>query len=71
MRIFKSLLVALIGLTALMYALQNLASIGGLGRQIEAERPGANSAEHPHLLFSNTPDASWMGFALITFRFLS
>ena len=36
MRVFKSLLVSLIGLTALMYALQNLGSIGEMRRQIDA-----------------------------------
>ena len=34
MRIFKSLLVALIGLTALMYALQNVVNIGEMRDQI-------------------------------------
>jgi len=66
MRIFKSLLVALIGLSALMYALHNLANVGELRRQSGAMQPGANSGAYPHTIFSNSPDASWMGFALIT-----
>lgn len=56
MRVFKSLLVLLIGLTSLMYALQNLGDIGVMRRQIEAAPAGASS-----------PAASWTGFALITF----
>ena len=55
MRVFKSLLVSLIGLTALMYALQNLAGIGSMRQQMDAAH------------FVNTsPAASWAGFALIT-----
>ena len=34
MRTLKSLLVSLIGLTALMYALQNLASVGEMRAQM-------------------------------------
>lgn len=56
MRVFKSLLVLLIGLTSLMYALQNLGDIGVMRRQIEAAPAGTSS-----------PAASWTGFALITF----
>ena len=55
MRVFKSLLVTLIGLTALMYALQNLADIGSMRQQMGAGR-----------LSSASPAASWAGFALIT-----
>lgn len=55
MRTFKSLLVALIGLTALMYALQNLADIDSMRQQLEAAKFGNAS-----------PAASWAGFALIT-----
>jgi len=54
MRIFKSLLVSLIGLTALMYSLQNLGSISEMRRQIEAMPSTAIS-----------PASSWTGFALI------
>jgi len=54
MRTFKSLLVALIGLTAMTYALQNLASVGDMRRHIEAA---------PVVI---TPAMSWAGFALIT-----
>ena len=54
MRTFKSLLVALIGLTALMYALQNLRSIGDMRRHIETA---------PLVM---SPAMSWAGFALIT-----
>ena len=54
MRIFKSLLVSLIGLTALMYALQNIAHIGLMREQIAAAR----------LAFP--PAITWSGFALIT-----
>jgi predicted small integral membrane protein len=55
MRIFKSLLVALIGLTALMYALQNLASIGEMRRHIDAAP-----------LATISPAMSWAGFTVIT-----
>ncbi len=54
MRKFKSLLVSLIGLTALMYAMQNLASIGAMRRQLDAANAGGAS-----------PAASWTGFALM------
>ena len=55
MRLFKSLLVSLIGLTASMYAVHNLGSIGAMRRQIEAA-PAATVS----------PAISWAGFALIT-----
>jgi predicted small integral membrane protein len=55
MRIFKSLLVSLIGLTAAMYAFQNLADIGAIRQQIDAA--GSISA---------SPAAGWAGFGLIT-----
>ena len=55
MRVFKSLLVALIGLTALTYALQNLCSIGRMRQQIAAAQLAAIS-----------PAIDWAGFALIT-----
>ena len=54
MRTFKSLLVSLIGLTALMYAVQNIASIGTKRHQIDAV--GAAPA---------IPALSWTAFALI------
>ena len=53
MRIFKSLLVFLIGLTASMYALRNLAGVGEMRRHIDAvQSPSAS------------PALSWAGFAL-------
>lgn len=55
MRIFKSLLVSLIGLTALMYALHNLGDVGDMRRQMEAMPAAASSAA-----------LSWAAFALIT-----
>ena len=55
MRAFKSLLVSLIGLTALMYALQNLAHAGVMRREIEAVPTAV------------APAVTWAGFALITF----
>lgn len=55
MRIFKSLLVLLIGLTALMYVLQNLAHVGAMRQQIEATAS-----------ISASPTASWAGFGFIT-----
>lgn len=55
MRIFKSILVSLIGLTALMYALQNLGNIDAMGRQIDAAPSAATS-----------PALNWTGFVLIT-----
>ena len=51
MRTFKSLLVALIGLTALMYAVQNLTNVGEMRAQIGA---------------SGQAGASWLGFGLMT-----
>ena len=55
MRIFKSLLVSLIGLTALTYAFQNLASVGEMRRHLASASSAAAS-----------PALSWAGFALIT-----
>jgi predicted small integral membrane protein len=52
MRIFKSLLVLLIGLTALMYALLNLARVGDMHREVSSANWGAVS-----------PALSWAGFA--------
>jgi len=54
MRTFKSLLVSLIGLTALMYAMQNLGHIGTLRQQIDA------------VSRTVAPAVTWTGFALIT-----
>jgi predicted small integral membrane protein len=56
MRQFKSLLVSVIGLTALMYALQNLANVGSMRRQLDATNAGGTY-----------PAASWVGFALMIF----
>lgn len=64
MRIFKSVLVSLIGLTALMYALQGLASVSELRFQAEAE-PQALDAYRQTFL-SGSPAASLAAFALIT-----
>ena len=55
MRSFKSLLVSLIGLTALMYALQNFTNIDAMRQQIDATNSG-----------SDFPAASWTGFAVRT-----
>ena len=55
MRLFKSLLVSLIGLTASMYALQNLGDIGAMRHAVETAPPATVS-----------PAVSWAGFALIT-----
>ena len=66
MRIFKSLLVALIGLTALMYALQNIANVREMRRHMNAGPSATGVAAYPDALFSNSPAASWVGFALIT-----
>ena len=54
MRVFKSLLVSLIGLTALMYALQNLAHVAVLRDQIGRQGPAV------------PPAITWAGFVLIT-----
>ncbi|MCL6684301.1 DUF2165 family protein [Sphingomonas alba] len=62
MRSFKSLLVALIGLTALMYAVQGLASIDEMKVQAEA----APGDAYRDTLLSGSPAATWTGFALIT-----
>jgi predicted small integral membrane protein len=53
MRIFKSLLVGLIGLTALMYAAGNLSDIDAMREQMEDGASGGSAA------------ASWTGFALM------
>ena len=55
MRILKSLLVSLIGLTALTYALQNLTNIGPMRQQIDTATSGMAS-----------PVVSWTGFGVIT-----
>jgi predicted small integral membrane protein len=55
MRIFKSLLVALIGLTALMYTLQNLRDVGGIHQHIDAVSSAGSFLA-----------LSWTAFALIT-----
>src|SRR6187455_1329886 len=60
MRIFKSLLVSLIGLTALMYALLNIANVGAMRLEIGA----ANSGQ-------SNPALSWAGFAVITLCLLA
>ena len=52
---FQKPALSLIGLTALMYALQNLADIGAMRQQIDAARSADAS-----------PAASWAGLALIT-----
>lgn len=62
MRAFKSLLVSLIGLTALMYALQNLSDIGEMRRHIGAV---ASPESYPQRVFSNSPVLSGTAFALI------
>ena len=56
MRVFKSLLVSLIGLTALMYGLRNVRDIGEMRQLIDAVPAPANSLT-----------ISWTGFAVITF----
>jgi predicted small integral membrane protein len=53
MRIFKSLLVLLIGLTASLYVLQNVANIGAMRQQMDAANSNSGSA------------ASWIAFALM------
>ena len=55
MRIFKALLVALIGLTALMYAIQNLADVGAMRQQMDAGQSREVSQA-----------VSWAGFAVVT-----
>ena len=54
MRLFKSLLVLLIGLTALMYAVQNFTNIGAMRQQIDAT-DSANAS----------PAVSWTAFVLM------
>lgn len=62
MRTFKSLLVALIGLTALMYALQNLSDIPEMRQHVGAL---ASPESYPHRIFSNSPILSGVGIGLI------
>ena len=64
MRIFKSLLVSLIGLTALMYALQGLASIDEM--RMQAESAPAVTDAYRQTFLSGSSAASWIGFSLIT-----
>jgi len=54
MRIFKALLVLLIGLTALLYAVQNLTDIDAMRQQIDAPGCAAGALA-----------ASWAGFAVM------
>ena len=60
MRIFKSLLVLLIGLTALMYTLLNLTHIGDMHREVAAANWGSAS-----------PALSWAGFGFSTLCLLA
>ena len=62
MRAFKSLLVSLIGLTALMYAVQNLSDIGEMRQHIGAV---ASPDSYPQRVFSHSPILSGGGLALI------
>ncbi|MCL6697441.1 DUF2165 domain-containing protein [Sphingomonas sp. NSE70-1] len=55
MRVFKSLLVSLIGFTALMYALQNVGHVGEIRKQMDVAPSAAVS-----------PAINWTGFVLIT-----
>jgi predicted small integral membrane protein len=52
-RIFKSLLVLLIGLTTLTYAVGDLHDVGAMRQEIDAVPP------------ANSPALSWTGFALV------
>ena len=71
MRTLKSLLVACIGLTALLYALQNLANIDDMRVQIERVLSGADRGASPDALFySNSPVLTWAAFAFaVLFQF--
>jgi predicted small integral membrane protein len=64
MKIFKSLLVSLIGLTALMYAIQGVAGIGEMRIEAEGASQSANAVRHT--ILSGWPAASWTGFWLVT-----
>ena len=59
MRILKSLLVSLIGVTALLYALQNLANIDEMRGQVQRVLSGAGPGDY-------SPALSWAAFAAIT-----
>ena len=60
MRVFKSLLVLLIGLTALMYVVLNLADISAMNQEVAAANWGAVS-----------PALSWAGFGFSTLCLLA
>jgi len=66
MRAFKSLLVSLIGLTALMYAVQNLANIQEMRNHMDATPRPSTQATYHDAIFGNSQAASWTGFSLIT-----
>jgi len=72
MRIVKSLLVACIGGTALLYALQNLANIDDLRVQMQRVLSGADRGASPDVLFySNSPALTWAAFAFaVLFQFV-
>lgn len=67
MRILKSLLVALVGVTALLFALQDLANIDQMQAQMQHVLSGASQGAYPHAFFSfsDSPAVSWSAFALV------
>jgi len=72
MRIVKSLLVACIGVTALLYALQNLANIDDMRAQVGRVLAGAEQGGSPDAFFySNSPVLSWAAFGFVVlFQFV-
>lgn len=72
MRKLKSLLVLLIGLTALLYALQNLTNVGEMRHQIEGLLSGTGTAAPGGTLFGSTSlTVNWVAFgALVLFELI-
>lgn len=66
-RILKCLLVFVIGVHALVYALQNFANLGQALGAIAYVMSGADNQAYPNTLFFNTasPTLAWMAFLLI------
>jgi predicted small integral membrane protein len=69
MRVLKSLLVACIGVTALLYAVQNLANVDDMRAQMRLMQAGAEGADA--FFHSNSPALSWAAFAVaVLFQFV-
>lgn len=72
MRGLKSLLVACIGVTALLYAIQDLANVNDMRAQVHRIHAGVDQAASQNALLSSTsPVLTWVGFAFaVLFQFV-